>query len=117
MGLDASVGDYEDENYLSFRIGSYSGFASWRKSIAKTQGFCLNDMVGYGGSVEWNDQKFKLILNHSDCDDEYAIEQIPKLIVELKEIQTLNVDTYDECYKFLKLCDAAIKYNKPIVFH
>lgn len=116
MGLDVHVGDYESTEYMSEHLGSYTGYNTWRKAIAKAKGFNLDLMVGYGGEVSWNKLPFQLILNHSDWGDGYTVYQIPELLKELDEIKKLNVDDYDQTNKLIKLCKFALKTKKNIVF-
>lgn len=120
MGLDAFVKTKEygggEYDCISERLGSYGGYAMWRKTIAEAKGFDLDKMEGFGGNESWEGKPFQLVLNHSDCDGEYTIDQIPALIEELKEIQKLGVDDYDQSDKFLRLCNAALELKKPIIF-
>lgn len=117
MGLDAKVGKYGSDDYISFRLGSYSGYMYWRKAIAKALGFNLDEMQGYcKNGITWTDEPCQSIFNHSDCDGEYTVEQIPDLMKEIDIIKTLNVDDYDQCYKFVRLCAASLELNRPIEF-
>lgn len=56
--------------------GPYSSFNEWRREIAKAAGMPpLNDMVGFGGSIEWDTLEpndIHILLNHSDCDGEIS---------------------------------------------
>jgi len=116
MGLDVHVGDYESKEYVSEHLGAYSGYYRWRKAIAKAKDFDLDDMDGFDGNVPWTNQPFQLILNHSDCDGEYSMADIPELLDELHDIKQLNVDDYDQTDKLIRLCRAALVLNKPIEF-
>ena len=116
MGLDASVRD-KDNEYVSVGMCSYGGYALWRNSIADAKGIDLDEMEGYGGDIKWDDKPFPLVFNHSDCDGYYCVEQIEALRKEIELIKSLAIDNCNICEKFLKLCDAATKYNLPIEFH
>ena len=61
-------------------------------------------------------EPFQLILNHSDCDDGYLVEQVPELLKELYGIKELNVDDYEQSDKLIRLCKAALLLNKSIEF-
>lgn len=116
MGLDAHVGEYEAAEYVAEHLGSYGGYASWRSAIAKAKEFDLDKMQEFEGDESWEGKPFQLVLNHSDCDGEYTLEQIPALLEELKEIQKLGVDDYSQSETFIRLCEAVLKYKKPIIF-
>ena len=73
-----------------------------------SSGFYLNEMTGFCGVVPWDKEPFQLVLYHSDCDGNYSLNQIPKLLKELKEIKLLNIDDYDQSNKLIRLCKAAL---------
>ena len=116
MGLNVHVGEYESKEYVSEHLGAYSGYGVWRYKIAKSKGFDLDEMDGFGGCIPWTNQPLQLILNHSDCDGGYSVKQVPKLLHELDDIKKLNVDDYDQTDKLIRLCKAALMLNKPIEF-
>lgn len=67
MGLDISV--VEKREIYGFRAGSYSGFNEWREKLASLVSIELDEMDGFGGNKEWEDNtKFIELLNHSDCE-------------------------------------------------
>jgi hypothetical protein len=53
---------------------SYGGFDRFRTALAAEEGLVLDEMVGFGGTREWETSDGKQItvlaalLNHSDCD-------------------------------------------------
>ena len=116
MGLQARAGEYETPECMTKHMGSYGGYNTWRQSIAKSAGFCLDTMAGYGGRIEWTTQLFQLILNHSDCDGGYTIDQIPDFLVELHLIPETVVDKYGRSGKLIELCKHALKVKMPIIF-
>lgn len=117
MGLDIKVGEYESPEYTNEGLGAYSGFMRWRRSIAKAKGFNIDEMDGFDGCIPWTNQPFQLILNHSDCDGGYSLEQVPELLKELQEIKHLNVDNFNQTDKLIRLCKLALKLKLPIEFH
>lgn len=83
MGVDISVGDPESEDYVSESLGSYTSFLSWKHDIAEKEG--IDFFKGYNG-------KFKLVLIHQE---NYKVEDLPKLLQELYEIKKLDIEEYD----------------------
>lgn len=116
MGLDVSVGEYGTEEYLSERLGSYRGYNQWRCKIASEMGFNLDEMVGFGGDIPWHKEPFQLIIYHSDCDGWYSVNQLHKLLDEVKDIKKLGIDDYNQSDKFIRLIEHAIKLKKPLEF-
>lgn len=116
MGLNVIVGEYETKEYLSEHLGSYSGYNQWRYNIASEMGFNLDEMTGFGGDMPWHKESFQLILYHSDCDGWYSVNQLHKLLEEVKGIKKLGIDDYDQSDKFIRLIEHAIKLNKPLEF-
>jgi len=116
MGLNIRVGEYESAEYMCEEMGSYGGYHHWREQIAKSVGFNLNEMVGFGGVTPWTDEPFQLILCHSDCDGLYTVNQLHKLLKEIHEIKRFGIDYLDQSDKYIKLINHAIKINKPLVF-
>ena len=117
MGLDVRVREDEENYIISEHLGSYSGFHFWRKAVAKAAGFDLDNMEGFGGKQEsWDGKPFPLILNHSDCDGGYSLEQILEVLREAEAIKKLNVDDYEQSDKFIRLCKVALEHKKPIEF-
>ncbi len=83
MGVDISVGDPGSEDYVSESLGSYTSFLSWKHDVAEKEG--IDFFKGYNG-------KFKLVLIHQE---NYKVEDLPKLLQELYEIKKLDIEEYD----------------------
>lgn len=69
--------------------GSYSSFARWRSAVAMACGIKLNDMVGFGGGVEWStipSRPLNILLDHSDCDGEIRWEDCGPIADDLESI-------------------------------
>ena len=116
MGLDVGVSEYESDEYMSKRLGSYHRYNDWRRNIASAVGFDLDEMTGFGGNMPWHKEPFQLILCHSAYDGLYSVNQLHKLQEEVKEIKQLGIDDSNQCDKFIKLIEHAIKVNKPLEF-
>lgn len=54
MGLDVGVSEYESDEYMSKRLGSYHKYNDWRRNIAYAVGFDLDEMTGFGGNMPWH---------------------------------------------------------------
>lgn len=88
MGVDISVGDPRSDDYVSESLGSHTSILSWKNDIAEQEG--VNFFGGYNG-------KFKLVMIHQG---DYNVEELPKLLQELREIKKLNVKEYDTIVSF-----------------
>lgn len=67
MGLDLCVG-HPDRGINSLHY-SYSGFACFRRWLARQIGIDLDKMAGFGGKRSWEgiDDPLVALLNHLDC--------------------------------------------------
>ena len=67
---------------------SYSSFGNFRRRLAKEIGIDLDNMVGFGGKIKWNNIKdpIKDLLNHSDCDGHLTPTQCKKIAPRLIEL-------------------------------
>ena len=79
MGLNFSISDAS---------WSYSGFHQFRKRLAASIGFNLDDMYGFGGTGSWAliKDNIKPFLKHSDCSGYLTIQQMTKVIPRLRII-------------------------------
>lgn len=80
MGLNASHGCWD---------GGYSAFAHFRRALASLIGIDLDKMAGFGGHVPWSflaPDPLHILLNHSDCDGEIAVEDLLPLADRLDEL-------------------------------
>lgn len=89
MGLDISFARTEYE--YAFRAGSYSGFGYFRNLLAAEDNIVLDEMWGFGGNKEWDEDLTTLepLLNHSDCDGEIYNYQAEQMLPRLKEIEAI----------------------------
>lgn len=117
--------------------GSCSTFNSFRKTIAKSLGFNLEDMKGFFsnykgfnnyvlGIVEWDtlpNDDFYILLKHSDCDGDISYEDCKKLLqrmLEYKQKYVSYVDNYylEEMYqKWIDGLSEAISNKHGVEFH
>ncbi|WP_051858602.1 hypothetical protein [Streptomyces cellulosae] len=68
---------------------SYTGFGGFRRWLAQTEGFELNEMDGFGGQRPWNDVSTTLapLLNHPDDDGpDLTPVQCAAILPRLQEI-------------------------------
>lgn len=79
MGLDINPGGAH---------WSYSGFNQFRRDLAKEEGLNIQDMAGYGGTLEWDDTATDLrpLFNHSDCDGYIDAFDCEDMVPRLKQI-------------------------------
>jgi hypothetical protein len=92
MGLDIFVGHPDREgNSIHY---SYSGFADFRRRIARQIGIDLDRMVGFGGRRGWGkiDDPLLALLYHPDCQDKIrptacraAAPRLREVVLELGE--------------------------------
>lgn len=78
---------------------AYSGFMRFRKRVAKSVGFDLDSMEGFGGKTKWSSLKpdpIHALLNHSDCDGHLTVTECKKVAPRLKEILSSWDDDYDK---------------------
>ena len=69
--LDAGTGDDEDpEEIAECDVGHYSDFACFRRTIAR----------------HLDASRYPILMEHSDCDGEWPLADIPSLERELREI-------------------------------
>ena len=106
---------------------AYSGFARFRRTIAAMEGIDLDNMYGFGGSINPNckqipwdtvDSPLKPLLNHSDCDGELTPEECAQVWPRLEEIVQQLEDSYDRDNGLILVAEmkAAIEANEPLVF-
>lgn len=88
MGVEISVGDPGQENYVNEKLGSYTSFLSWKHDVAEKEG--IDFFKGYDG-------RFKLVMIHQG---NYKVEELPELLKELYEIKKLNIEEYDTIISF-----------------
>ena len=67
---------------------SYGGFSRFRERLAKTEGFDLDEMRGFGGTREWDTVSTELepLLNHSDCDGEMSPADCLRVYPRLEQV-------------------------------
>jgi hypothetical protein len=77
---------------------AYGGFGRFRRRLAESEGFALDEMEGFKGRRSWSDVATPLepLLNHSDCDGELTPEECAQVAPRLREvISTWLPDDYD----------------------
>ena len=121
MGLYLCIFDQNEEDICGVEVGLYSYFGEFRDLVSK---FTNKDFIS---KVLRRKSKFSLpmttLLNHSDCDGSWNVEEYVQLKMELEEIKPENLF---ECFidsdceflidRLIKLCDLAIQENRPIIF-
>ena len=121
MGLDISLVTTQ----RSFRAGSYGGFGHFRETLAESMGMRLNDMVGFGGTIEWiGDEPFYYLLDHSDCDGElYEVEELYNDFVKHKDKALSHAEEYgytsfeDKYTTWLDVLKEAVETDGFLIFH
>lgn len=86
MGLDICVGHpSRDGNSIHH---SYSGFAAFRRRIARQIGIDLDRMVGFGGRRSWAKiaDPLAALLNHSDCGGKISPKACRAAALRLREV-------------------------------
>lgn len=112
MGLDFS---HTDARW------AYSGFANFRRRLAKEIGMDLDAMEGFGGDIKFELFKDDIIplLDHSDCDGELTVEECKKVAPRLRELVSgWEDDDYDK-QKALSLAEGmelAASQGQPLEF-
>ncbi|WP_225846884.1 hypothetical protein [Streptomyces sp. HPF1205] len=87
MGLNLFPGD--DDITSPDVSWSYTGFGVFRRWLAQTEGFTLEEMHGFGGQRPWNDVFTTLepLLNHPDDDGpDLTPTQCAAILPRLQEI-------------------------------
>ncbi|MEV0115302.1 hypothetical protein AB0H77_18975 [Streptomyces sp. NPDC050844] len=87
MGLVLCPGD--DDTSSSDVSWSYTDFGVFRRWLAQTDGFALDEMHGFGGQRPWNDVSTTLapLLNHPDDDGpDLTPIQCAAILTRLREI-------------------------------
>jgi hypothetical protein len=70
VGLYLAIFDDDDEELAGFQVGHYSDFAHFRRTIAR----------------HLDPARYPLLLEHSDCDGEWSVADLPDLRQEFAEI-------------------------------
>ena len=91
MGIDFSRGNAH---------WSYGGFNSFRHRLAECIGIDLDDMLGFGGDIQWDtvNDPIEPLLNHSDCDGVLTAEQCLTVAPRLAELVKDWPDDYDKSH-------------------
>jgi hypothetical protein len=75
MGLYLCVYGDDDEEIDGVEVGSYADFGAFRDAVARL-----------APDEQSARNRFPVLLDHSDCDGEWAVEQLPDLERELQRI-------------------------------
>ena len=103
MGLDiirmAPAGD--------FRAGSYSGFMSWRETLAELVDINLGCMKGFTiDGIPWTgEEPFYQLLSHSDCDGSLSAYECEELVRDFETWDQQAERDYGKDSYFKKLYD------------
>lgn len=93
MGLDISHDCWH---------GAYSAFMRWRRAVASVCGIDLERMEGYAeGGILWSSlpaDPVHILLNHSDCDGEIALDDEIPLAQRLEELAPV-LEKYDATHQ------------------
>jgi hypothetical protein len=130
MGLDVTHGAFS---------GCYSTFGNFRKALAHAAGLPPLDLTdGFFRGADKFDRNIKpdwyndlpimweslrddpiiTLLNHSDCDGEIALADLPALRDRLCELKPLMPDDWlDRVDQFVQGCDEAIEQGESLEFH
>ncbi|MFA5445481.1 MAG: hypothetical protein WC262_10980 [Bacteroidales bacterium] len=130
MGLDVSYDAWS---------GAYSCFMRFRIALAHAAGLPpLELMDGFFRGADKFDRNIKpdwyndlpimwdalrpdpiiTLLNHSDCEDEIALADLPALRDRLCELKPLMPDDWHERIdQFVRGCDEAIEQGESLEFH
>jgi len=98
MGLNIAVRGMHE------RIGSYTTFDNWKWHVSGAADTIFDPPI------------FNMIMDHSDCDGEYTVEQLPALLEELEIVKSLGVNTDDITDKMIRLCEYGIEIEEPMIF-
>lgn len=108
MGLDI----YGIKKEYLFNAGSYCGFNSFRKMIAKQIHVDLKELQGYGGYKELDKNiPFYELLHHSDCDGILSKEECNNLLKDFRNlIISLRANSKDmeEFIQILQIWEKAV---------
>lgn len=101
--------------------GSYSSFNEFRRSLAQSAGWQLEEMSGFGGVEPWPDKAedaLVILLNHSDCEGEIAVDDLLPLAKRLREIDD-GRDAWraKAVRQFATGLEMAAKAGEPVEFH
>jgi hypothetical protein len=126
MGLDLFPDDGDDSSPdVSW---SYSGFATFRRRLAGTEGFVLSEMRGFGGERPWSEVSTALepLLDHPDAGgDDLSPDECASILVRLEAVtdqwareggdQLLqqHIEDARQLAAVLRLC---IEKNVPLAF-
>ena len=100
---------------------AYSGFAHFRRKLAKEIGMDLDKMEGFGGDIPFSNYEDDILplLDHSDCDGELTVEECKRVAPRLRQlVSTWENDDYDKI-KALDLVSGmeyAVECNEPLEF-
>lgn len=75
---------------------SYGSFHLFRTMIAEAAGINLDQMAGFGGSIQWKTIKdnIKWLLDHSDCEGKISARRCGLTAPRLKELAPALKDDY-----------------------
>lgn len=115
MGLDTSHNCWH---------GAYSGFNTFRETLAQLIGMNLRSMEGFGGDVpfESNEKEpLNILLNHSDCDGEIEHKDTLPLANRMQELLDANpsLDEYTKrkMVQFIEGLKNAHEVGENVDFH
>ena len=124
MGLYLCIFDQNGDDICGVEVGLYSYFGEFRDLVSK---FTNKDFLS---RVLKRKSKFSLpmttLLNHSDCDGSWNVDECVHLKMELQEIKQIFInepsdlsiiELKQDIFKFYGVKpDLAIQENRPIVF-
>lgn len=95
-----------DKDYLSFRVGSYSSYVSWREKLAKFVGYKPVDSTYHNklshqeGAFEYETGDFLELICFSDCDGFIGTSCSKKLFNDFvrNRDKILEIFKDDECF-------------------
>lgn len=115
MGLDVSHDCWS---------GSYSRFMQFRRAIADSLGFDIDEMKGFDGQKSWEgvcSDGWKVLLYHSDCEGEISVEESKLLLSEmtshLEKFKAHAPPWVDRYVQFMNGVKDAVDSNEEIDFH
>jgi hypothetical protein len=101
--------------------GAYSAFHSFRQALASLVGIQLDQMVGFGGQTSWPDKASEplvILLDHSDAEDEIAVEDLRPLAKRLRELSGQYSDPWGKAIRrFATGLEQAANAGEPVEFH
>ena len=102
-----------------FRAGGYVWFARFREALAESKGIRLDDMIGFGGHVRWDDDiPYCELLKHSDCEGElwwYDCERLAEDFTEENK-QLLGIEFHDDYDNWWAIIIDCVQENGVIQF-